>query len=198
MEAIVHRSLRLETSMKKVEKSSFIRKIDLRFRHLQLHLWEWRFFDNYICFFLFFLRFLRKRFAFSDLLGLFYFVRYLNRAVWPSMWCHFLDISCVKQFWGPVEATFSSWILSSRQKCARQLRASSLNHQECCFCHLQTWFVEGNVVRQLDSSFLSFWLASWGGPKLKTFADNVGRQRRKIYRRNFANIVAIQTPPLFF
>ena len=100
------------------------------------------------------------RFVFSDLLGLFYFVRYLNQAVWPSMWCHFLDISYVKQFWGPLVATFSSWMLSSGLNCARELRASSLKHQDCCSHHLQTWFVEGYVVRQLDSRFLSFRLAS--------------------------------------
>ena len=33
---------------------------------------------------------------------------------------------------------------------------------------------------------------------MKTFADNVERQRRKIYRRIFAKIVAIRSPPLFF
>ena len=139
-----------------------------------------------------------KRFVFLNLLGLFFFVQYLNRAVWPSKWCHFHDISSVKQFWGPLEATFSSWILSSGLNCARELRASSFKHQDCCFYHRQTWFVEGNVVRQLDSRFLSFWLASRGDPKLKTFAVNVGRQRQKIYRRNFAKIVAIRNPPLFF
>ena len=32
--------LRLEKSVKKVEKSSFIQKIDIRFHHLQLYLWE--------------------------------------------------------------------------------------------------------------------------------------------------------------
>ena len=37
---------------KKWKKSSFIHKIDNRFRHLQLYLWEWRLFDNYFDFFL--------------------------------------------------------------------------------------------------------------------------------------------------
>ena len=46
---------------KKLEKSNFIQKRDIRFHHLK-------------------------------------------RAVWPSMWCHFLDISSVKHFWGPLEA----------------------------------------------------------------------------------------------
>ena len=123
-----------------------------------------------------------KGFSFLDLLVLFYFLRYMNRAVGPSMWCHFLDISSVKQFWGPLEATFSSWILSSVLHCARELRASNLKHKNCCFHQLQTLFVEGNIVRQLDSRFLSYRLASLGGPKLKTFALNVERQRRKKYR----------------
>ena len=68
----------------------------------------------------------------------------------------FLDISSVKQFWGPLEATFSSWIRSSGLHCARELRASNLKHKDCCFYQLQTLFVEGNVVRQLCSRFLSF------------------------------------------
>ena len=42
-----------------------------------------------------------------------------------------------------------------------------------------TLFMEGNIVRQLDSRLLSFWLASWGGPILTTFAINVEQQRRK-------------------
>ena len=124
---------------------------------------------------LLFLFFRLKRFISLDLSGLFYFVRYLNWAVWPSMWCNFLDISSVKQFLGPLEAMFSSWILSSGLHCARELRASNLKHKVCCFHQLQTLFVESNIFRQLDSRFLSFWLASWGGSKLKTFAVNVER-----------------------
>ena len=51
MAAIVHRNLRLEKSVRKKVEKSFIQKKDIRFRHLQLYLWEWRLFDNYICFF---------------------------------------------------------------------------------------------------------------------------------------------------
>ena len=40
-----------------------------------------------------------------------------------------------------------------------------------------------------------FWLANGGGRKMETFVE---RQRRKIYRLNFAKIVAIRSPPLFF
>ena len=40
MEAIVHRNLRLEKSVKKVEKSRFIQKRDIRFHQLQTSLVE--------------------------------------------------------------------------------------------------------------------------------------------------------------
>ena len=104
-------------------------------------------------------------------------------------------------YWGPMEATFLSWILSNGLNCARELRASNLKHKDYCSHLLQTWFVEGNVVRQLGIMvyFLkSFWLAIWGGRKLETFADNVERQWWKSYRRIFAKIVAIRSPPCFF
>ena len=102
-----------------------------------------------------FLFFRLKHFFFLDLLGVFYFVWYLNRAVWLSMWCYFLDISSVKQFWGPLEATFLSWILSSGLHCAHELRTSNLKHKDCCFHQLESFkfFVENNIVRQLDSRF---------------------------------------------
>ena len=95
MEAIVHRNLPLEKSVRKVEKSSFIQKRDIRFHHFQLCLWKETLSDNLI--------------------------------------------------------------------------------------HV----------------FLSFRLVSWEGPKLKTFAVNVERLRQKIYRRNFAKIVVIRSPPWF-
>ena len=84
------------------------------------------------------------------------------------------------------------------EKSVKKLEKSSFIHQDCCYHHLQTFFIEGILVRQLDSRFLSLWLASWGGPKLKTFAVSVEKQQRKINRRNFAQIVAIRSPPLFF
>ena len=54
-----------------------------------------------------------------------------------------------------MEAMFLSGILSSGLHCARELRASNLKHKDC-FRHLQTLFMESNIVRQLDSRFLSF------------------------------------------
>ena len=40
MEAMIHRNLRPEKSVKKVEKSNFSQKIDIRVRRIQLYLWE--------------------------------------------------------------------------------------------------------------------------------------------------------------
>ena len=71
MEAIVHRNLCREKSVKKVEKSSFIQKIDIRLRRSE---------DCSTTTFAFFVL-LTKAFRLFDLLGLFYFMRYLNRAV---------------------------------------------------------------------------------------------------------------------
>ena len=82
--------------------------------------------------------------------------------------------------------------------CARELKASNLKNRDCSFHQLQTLFVEGNIVRQLDLRFLSVWLISCGGQKLKTSAVNVERQRRKNYLRISAKIVAIRNLPLFF
>ena len=75
MEAFVHRNLRLEKFVKKVKKSSFIQKIDFRFHHLQLYLWEWRLLDNYVYFFFFFWLTL---FVFLDVLSLSDIVPYRN------------------------------------------------------------------------------------------------------------------------
>ena len=136
--------------------------------------------------------------VFLDVLSLFHVVPYRNLTVWFFICCHFCVISILfVSCWGPMEATFSSWILSSGLNCARELRASNVKHRDCCSHHLPTWFVEGNISQQLDSRLLSFWLVSWGGPKLKIFAVNVEQQRRKLYRRIFAEIVAIRSPPLF-
>ena len=48
IEAIVHRNLRLEKSVKKVEKSNFIQERDIRFPHLQLCLWKATLSDNLV------------------------------------------------------------------------------------------------------------------------------------------------------
>ena len=48
METIVHRNLRPEKSVKKVEKSSFKQKRNIQFHHLQLCLWKATLSDNLI------------------------------------------------------------------------------------------------------------------------------------------------------
>ena len=61
-----------------------------------------------------------------------------------------------------------------------------------------TVFVGVKIVRQINLHFfILFWPARGGGPKLKTVAVNVERQRRKIYRWIFAKIVVIRSPPLY-
>ena len=70
-----------------------------------------------------------------------------------------MSISCYlfsgEQLWGPLEATFSSWILSSGLHCTCELRASNKKHRDCSFHHLQTLFLGDYIVRQLDLRFLS-------------------------------------------
>ena len=63
-------------------------------------------------------------------------------------------------------------------------------------CELCLW--KTTLSDNLIYVFYSFWLARGGGPKLKTFAVNVERQRRKNYRRISAKVVAIRSLPLFF
>ena len=84
------------------------------------------------------------------------------------------------------------------EKSVKKVEKSNFKQKKHSVPSSSTLFMEDNIVRQLDSRFLSFWLASWGGPILTTFAINVERQRRKIYRRNFDRIVEIWSPPLFF
>ena len=55
-----------------------------------------------------------------------------------------------------------------------------------------------NPLRQLDSSFSSFRLTSWGNLKLKIFAVDAEQQRRKIDQQTFAKIVANRSLLLFF
>ena len=58
--------------------------------------------------------------VFLDVLSLFHIAPYLNLVVWISNWCHFCDTSIkFVSFWVPMEATFSSWFLSSGVSGAR-------------------------------------------------------------------------------
>ena len=132
-------------------------------------------------------------------LSLFFIAWYRNWAAWISIWCRFCDISMLLiSFWGPMEATVSSCIMSNRLICARELRTSSLKSKDFCFHHLQYLFVEGNIKRQLYLRFFkSFWLDSWAGLELQFFAVNVEWQRRR-FIGEFCEIVTIRSPPSFF
>ena len=59
-------------------------------------------------------------------------------------------------YWAPMQATFLSWILSTRPDCARVLQAYRLENQDCCFHHRQLLSVEGSLVQQLYLIFFSF------------------------------------------
>ena len=67
----------------------------------------------------------------------------------------FWYLHSVKQLWGPLEATFSSWILSSGLHCTRKLRASlwSIKTALSIICKLCFWkaTLSDNLI--LDSRF---------------------------------------------
>ena len=86
-----------------------------------------------------------------------------------NMVSFFWYLYSVKQFWGPLEATFLSWILSSRLHCSCKLRTPNLKHKDCCFHHLRTLFVEDNIVWQLDLRFLLLLTSSWRRSKIEDF-----------------------------
>ena len=67
----------------------------------------------------------------------------------------------------PLEKLVKKWRIQVSYKKRQSVSSSS------------TLLMERNIVRQLDTRFLSFWLASWRGPMLTTCAINVERQRRK-------------------
>ena len=73
----------------------------------------------------------------------------------------FCDISILfVRYWGPMEATFLTWIMSNGLSCGYKLRASNLKHKVSCFHHPQTLFVEGGLVRQLFLLFFFLWLTN--------------------------------------
>ena len=135
MEAIVHRILCLEKSVK-VGKSSFIQKnrhLDPSFSTVFVGLKIVP--QLYLLFFFFWL----TRFVFSDVLNLFHIVIHRNFAFWISNWCHFCDILIqFVSYWGPMEATISTRILSSELSGTHNQRALSLKYKESCIHHVQT------------------------------------------------------------
>ena len=102
---------------------NIFRQLDLRF--LILLFVERSLSDNFMYFFPYWL----TRSVFLDVLRLFYILRCRNRAVSNSVSYHFCGILILfSSFWGPVEATFLTWILSSGLSGAHNVRAWSLRH----------------------------------------------------------------------
>ena len=105
-------------------------------------MWKTALSDNYVYFFFIFGL---TCFVSLDVLSLFYFVRHLNRSVWPTMWCNFLDISILfAKYWSPMEAMFSSLILWYGLSGAHNLTVLSLRHKDSCIHRMQTLFLEGS------------------------------------------------------
>ena len=155
-------------------------------------LWKGALSDN----FKYFMSSFKARFVSLDVMGLFYSVWYLNRAVWLSTWCHFLDISIL----------LSSFevLWSSRRGCCHveyilpanwELSIWNIRTAVSIICKLCLW--KATLSDNLIYVFFFFWLASAGGTKLKVFAVDE-RQRRKNYRRFSVKILAIWRPSLFF
>ena len=97
-----------------------------------------------------FVFFWRTRFVFLDVLSLFCFVRYRNRAVSISTCCHFYDMSILfSSFESLKEATFSPLFLTSGLSGAHNLTTSRLKCKDSCFLHRQTLFLEESIVQQL-------------------------------------------------
>ena len=74
---------------------------------------------------------------------------------------NFCFFDSVFSYRGPVEATFSSWILSSGLSCAHKLRASNMKHNYSWFLHSQRMFVDGSPFC-LFRAFESFSISDTG------------------------------------
>ena len=149
MEAFVHWNLRQEKSVKMVEKSSSLQKNRHSVPSSPIALVGVKIVRQLYLFFLFYLFFWLAYFVFLYVLSLFHIVTCRNLVVWISDWCHFCDILILfVRYWDPMEAMFSSWILSSELSGAHNLKAPRLKCRDSCFHHKQTLFAEGSIVWQ--------------------------------------------------
>ena len=107
------------------------------------------------------------RCVFLVVLGLFYFLRHLNRAVSHSMWRHFLDISIVLSSFGVLWRPRSCrgicqlgyiFPASWEPPIWKIWTAFSIIYKLCLW--------KATLSDNLIYVFLSFWLAGWRGPKL--------------------------------
>ena len=160
-------------------------------------LWKGAVSDNYIYFFFFFWLTL---FVFLDVLSLFHIVPYRNLTVWIF---HLLSFLCYLDSVCQLLGSYGGHVLvlDPVKWAILRLRAESLQFETLGLLFPSSANLVCGRQRCPTTSYIFFeifWLASWGGRKLETFADNVERQRWKNYRKIFAEIVAIQSTPLFF
>ena len=92
----------------------------------------------------------------------------------------FQKLPCCSQFWQEFYKLQTNFICFTVKIVTKP---SLIEKHRNSFPSAPTVFVGVKIVGQINLRFLSFRLASAGGPKLKTVAVNVERQRRKIYRQ---------------
>ena len=116
-----------------------------------------------------------------------------------QMWCQGFDISFLLSSFGVLWRPRSrrgpckvGYIVSTSWEPPfwKLKTAVSMN---CELCSCKATFSDNFI-----NVSLSFWLASWGSQKMKTFAVDVERKWRKINQRVSAEIMAIRSPLLFF
>ena len=131
MDALVHRNLLLQKSVKKVKKIKF----HTRNRHSApssstVFVGVKIFWQLYLFFFFFWLTLL----VFSDVLSLFHVVPYLNLVVWVSHCCHFCVISILfVRYWGPMEFVSFSIPWKGKERRWISLLVLSLKWHSLCF-----------------------------------------------------------------
>ena len=75
-----------------------------------------------------------------------------------SLLCGISNIESFPPVSLPMEATFSSWILSVGLSGTHNLTASRLRHKDSCIHHVQTLFVKESIVAQHYQFCVFFWL----------------------------------------
>ena len=121
MAAVFYPHFRITKLSGNSDKIQFRRnQTNIRFHHIQLCLWVWKLFDNFISIF----PFHHAQFCFQMHWAC-YVERYRNRSIWISLWGYFYDLSFLFNcFWSPMVSTFLSWFLSSGLSGVHKLRHS--------------------------------------------------------------------------
>ena len=151
--------LRITKVSENSDKIDFGRnQTNFRFHHIQLFLWKWKMFENFISVFF---QLTRLALFFFQMPQAFHLEWSQNCSTWISLWLNFCDKSTPRSsFLGPMLSTFfcrgSSGV---GYLVTYKLRASSMKkHKDSCFHRMQTLFVERNVVRQI---YFLFFLCEW-------------------------------------